>query len=577
MNQCRFNFIFLLLLFVNPYIKAQIRNSPETDSLFSMRGEIYFRFSVNSPNDIKSFTRIVSIDKVKDNDIYAYANKKGFIEFLKYHFPFTVLRPPGMLLPASEINLYHQKLESKGRKLWNFYPTYDQYVNFMYDFANDFPGICKLDTIGISVMGRLLLAVKISSNVQQKESEPRVFYTAAIHGDETTGYVLMLHLIDYLLQNYGSDQNITELINTTEIFINPLANPDGTYFGGNNSVYGAIRFNANFIDINRNFPDPKLGLHPDNENWQCETQAFMTYAQNNKFVMSANFHGGSEVFNYPWDTWERLTSDDLWWQLVGREWADTVHKYGPPGYFTDENNGITNGHAWYEINGGRQDYMNFWQHCREVTVEISNAKLPPANQLDSFWAFNYHSFLNYIEQSHFGFNGLITDSATSLPISAKVFINRHDSDSSEVFSILPSGFFARPVFEGLYDVTFSASGYSPETMNNIAVTNGQTLFINVKLRPYTHGQKEEEIHAVRFYPNPGTGVLEMRVPAGLKGDCMISIINNQGKEIFSENVNLDLDNMIHSLNLKGIPDGLYYLKMKSGGFSLVAKIIISHD
>jgi murein tripeptide amidase MpaA len=88
----------------------------------------------------------------------------------------------------------------------------------------------------------------------------------------------MMHLIDYLLEGYGTDPRITEMIDNTEIFINPLANPDGTYHGGNNSVYGAQRYNANNIDLNRNYPDPADGPHPDGNAWQQETVAFMAYA-----------------------------------------------------------------------------------------------------------------------------------------------------------------------------------------------------------------------------------------------------------------------------------------------------------
>ena len=75
---------------------------------------------------------------------------------------------------------------------------------------------------------------------------------------------------------------------------------------------------------------------------------------------------------------------------------------------SDYDNGITNGYAWYEVNGGRQDYMNYFRHCREVTIEISNTKLLPASQLVAHWNYNYRSLLNYIDQSqqslplHFG-------------------------------------------------------------------------------------------------------------------------------------------------------------------------------
>ena len=42
---------------------------------------------------------------------------------------------------------------------WNRYPTYETYVAMMQQFASDFPTICHLDTIGVSINNRLILCV----------------------------------------------------------------------------------------------------------------------------------------------------------------------------------------------------------------------------------------------------------------------------------------------------------------------------------------------------------------------------------------------------------------------------------
>ncbi|MBK6966466.1 MAG: hypothetical protein IPH20_21865 [Bacteroidales bacterium] len=65
----------------------------------------------------------------------------------------------------------------------------------------------------------------------------------------------------------------------------------------------ARRYNINGVDLNRNYPDPEDGDHPDGYAWQPETVAFMNFAGQHDFVAAANFHGGVEVVNYPWDTW----------------------------------------------------------------------------------------------------------------------------------------------------------------------------------------------------------------------------------------------------------------------------------
>ena len=324
-------FLSMMLLSV-PCLIAKESKQNTADYYFSEKGEVYFSFLISSPDELKILTRIISLDNVKENMVYAYANREEFETFLKLNYAYAILPHPGDLLADSCL-----RPAGSGEgplSLWNYYPTYQEYIGFMNGFATNNPEICKLVSIGYSIQGRELLAVKISDQVNLNEAEPEFFYTSSIHGDETTGYVTMLHLIDYLLTNYGSDPRITNIVNTTEIFINPLANPDGTYWGGNNSVNGARRYNANNVDLNRNYPDPEDGPHPDGNSWQTETIAFMELADSNNFSMAANFHGGEEVFNYPWDTWAKLAADDTWWQFVGHEYVDTVHVYSPSTYFS---------------------------------------------------------------------------------------------------------------------------------------------------------------------------------------------------------------------------------------------------
>ncbi|MEI6173410.1 MAG: M14 family zinc carboxypeptidase [Bacteroidota bacterium] len=559
----------------SPIIRAQNIDQNKLDSLFSAKGEVYFKFSIQNREDIHSLTRIISIDNVKDHTVFAYANRKEFSEFLHLNLAYTILQHPGSLLSEAEINPYGETAGKNNLTTWDFYPSYQQYLDYMAGFVAAHPDICKIDTIGITGMGRLILALKISKNVGTEEAEPQFLYTSSIHGDETTGYGLMLHLIDYLLSNYGTNPDITDLINTTEIVINPLSNPDGTYHGGNSSVNGAVRYNASGVDLNRNFPDPKVGQHPDGNAWQVETVAWMAYAGNNHFTMSANFHGGAEVFNYPWDTWIKLNADDDWWRFVGREWADTVHEYGPVGYFEFMDNGVTNGYAWYEVNGGRQDYMNYWHHCREVTVEISNIKLLPASQLLAFWDYNYRSFLNYIKESRYGFNGFVTDTVTDEPIAAKVFILAHDKDNTEVYARPKTGYYARPVNEGTYDVTFSASGYFTKTITNVSVSQRIATNLNVQLRPLTYDAQDKITHSTMVFPNPTDGRFRLILPdSPINPSCSVQIINTLGSIVYSKEIGFAPGMSAVDIDVSNLNSGLYFLKFNSGYRIYLDKLIV---
>jgi len=563
------SWIFPVIANAQSYIPSHL-----ADSILKERGEVVIGFPLQDSLILHQLSKEISIDNIKDGEVFAYANKKGFDWFSNLNIPFRILTPPSMLIPPDELRSGAFGKDDKGRTIWNFYPSWDEYLSLMEGFASAYPDICKLDTIGYSTQGRILLAVKISDNVAGDDPEPQFLYTSSIHGDETAGYVLMLHLIDYLLQGYGANPEITQMINKTEIFINPLANPDGTYHGGNNSVYGAIRFNANNIDINRNFPDPEDGPHPDGNDWQVETEAFMEYAENHHFIMSANFHGGAEVFNYPWDTWSKLHADDAWWQLTGREWADTVHQHAPPGYFDDLQNGITNGYAWYTISGGRQDYMNYWHACREVTLEISNTKLLPTSQLLNWWEYNYRSFLNYIRQAGYGFAGFVTDTVTGTPLEAKVFIFGHDKDGSTVYSRLPDGFYSRPVYEGTWGVTFSAEGYYSKYVE-VPVTNWNLTNIDVQLRPLNFSAGDDQTGNPVLYPNPCQGIAKMYLSSAVQGSIEVRLYDLRGKLLRVENRKPDTKELnFIQLDYSDLPDGIYLLMVNDKSYTYTVKMVI---
>ena len=437
------------------------------DSLFSYKGEQYFSF--DPPKSINTISKIISIDhKSNSQKIYAYANKKEFIDFLDLEIPFEILNNEVQILEPNT-----------SRSSWNFYPNYQEYENMMQAFADSFPSICKLHNLGTLNSGHKILAVQISNNVGIIENEPSFLYTSSMHGNELTGYVLMLRLIDEILNGYNVG-NYTNIVDGIDLWINPLANPDGAFALSDLSVSGATRNNSNWIDLNRNYPDPVDGDHPDGNPWQEETIIFMNLSDSIPFSMSCNFHTGAEVFNYPWDTWSNLTADDSWWQNIGSSYADTVHQHGPLGYFNDLNNGLTNGWVWYEVDGGRQDFMNYFKRCRESTIELSSTKVPNPSTLPNYWNANKASLINYIEESLNGLRGIVSDSITGQPLNARVEIFGHDYDSSHVYSNLPLGNYHRYLSPGNYLVNYSAQGYESKSIN-VDIYSATPAVLNVQL------------------------------------------------------------------------------------------------
>lgn len=569
-----FSSVLILFFSVLPsWLHAQNPQRPNPDELFKTSGEVYFSFHIQSQQELESLTRIISIDNVTGTQVRAYANREEFAKFAELGYDYEVLPHPGSLL--SKEQLRPSGAGEGTQTIWNYYPAYQEYLDIMDGFAANFPDICKLVPIGTSVQGRELLAVKISDNVNEQEAEPEFLYTSSIHGDELTGYVLMLHLIDYLTSNYGTDPRITEMVDHTEIIINPLANPDGTFFGGNGSVYQAQRYNANWIDLNRNYPDPEDGPHPDGNPWQVETEAFMAFADSSHFVMGANFHGGAEVFNYPWDTWAKLAADDFWWRFVGREYVDTVHIYSPTNYFSGFNNGITNGYQWYTISGGRQDYMNYFHSCREVTLEISDIKLLPASQLLNYWEYNYRSLLNYIEEANYGVQGTVTDSVTGEPLLATVYIAGHDVDNSYVTTKLPSGYYSRLLFEGSYGIRYSAPGYFPRTIYDVSVINRETTHLDVQLVPLNISTEEPVYQKTTMvFPNPSDGLVDLLIPGEGNERGKIECFGMNGAMVFAREISLSGAGSSVTLDLRHLPPGLYLINLYTGQGCFTDRVMI---
>lgn len=537
--------IFLLAQPADQLAKAQ--------EMLNQRGEIYFRFPYSGEPSISVMSKMLSIDRIEKGKITAYANSSQFADFLDLNLSFEMLTAPSLQLSAEELN-------SKASGTWDFYPSWQVYLEMMNEFVSLYPEICKIDTIGYSEEGKAIFVLKISDEVHASEPEPSVYLNATMHGDETAGYVTMLRFIDYLLNHYYLNPEIEALINSSQIYINPLANPDGAFAGGNQSVAGATRYNANGVDLNRNFPDPQDGNHPDGNPWQAETLAEMNFMFSNPIHLSVNIHGGAEVVNYPWDTWSALHADNDWYVHISRMYVDTAQFYAAAGlgyYMSELNNGITNGFAWYTTDGSRQDFANYFTYSREVTLEMSLVKMPAPSQLYLYWEASYRSFIQYIRQAHYGFQGFVYDEESILPIKAKLLILNHDQDHSEVYSDLGNGFFCRPIAAGTYDLVFTAPGYQSTTLLNQQIGFNETKSLTILMKKILGEDLPDVKNAFQLYPNPSQGTFLLEVEHDLIGK-KIEIFASDSRKVFE--TELDSERMSLETNLS---QGLYFLRIGS--------------
>jgi hypothetical protein len=446
--------------------------------LLSQTEEYYFRLKIDDASEIHQLTQMVSIDKLDGKYVYAYANDQQWIDINRTDYDIERLPHPGSLhKPRIATSL--EEMQN-----WDFYPSYPLYLTMMQQFADSFPQICKLDTFGYSVNGRQLLAVKITGNVNDEEDEPEFFYTSSMHGDELVGYVLMLRLIDYLLHQYGQGTpeglRVTNMVDNMEIWINPLFNPDGT-FRSDTTVSNPWRFNTNGVDLNRDFPDRINDPVNTPVGREAETQAMMAFAAAHNFNLSANFHGGAQVANYPWDNGApsgqySACPDDVWFIDIATDYASTNPDLLNGGF----TNGITNGCDWYEIFGGRQDWIYYWHGGRELTIELWNTKFPSGSVLPQRWANNKESLLSYMEQPVKGVRGIVTDASTGNALWAQIDVDGYAE--VPVYTDPDVGDFHRMLLPGNYTLYVRAPHYYPDTLYNVVVDTGNATQLNVALQ-----------------------------------------------------------------------------------------------
>jgi hypothetical protein len=456
------------------------------------------------------------------------------------------------------------------------YPTYDQYVQMMQDFASDYSSICQLDTFGTSVEGRLLLALKISDNAEQDEAEATFFYSSTMHGDEIVGYVLLLRLADSLLNGYGLDSEITRLVNNLEIWINPLSNPDGAYSKDNDlSLQSSFRYNINDVDLNRDFPIPNKGHANDPTGRAKETGHMMEFLGIHRFSLSSNIHSGMEVVNYPWDNRPVPHVDSTWYRFVAGEYAEEAIAVDPEYMFGWPEGGIVHGHSWYQAAGTRQDYIIYYLGGREMTLELSNEQRLISDELERHWNLNHRSLFNYIAQCTYGIRGTVTDQTNNDPLKARIEVLNHDKehDRSMIYSSADHGDFYRLIKEGVYNLKFTAKGYFDKTITGVTVTDYQATALQVQLEPWQVSVPETKTPEFRLYPNPSSGILFLEPSNVPPGELILTIHSLDGKMLMNKTWSWQGGAL--ELDISQLENGLYIVQSRIHSHLMVRRLVVN--
>lgn len=183
--------------------------------------------------------------------------------------------------------------------------------------------IAYLETLGKTHQGRDIINIRITSNASntaKAATKPAIVFMGTHHAREHLSTEMPLLLARFLVEQYNAgNQDIVRLVNTREINIIPMVNPDGVEHdiaGGNYKMWRKNRRDnkdGNFgVDLNRNYgfgwgtggsssrtsSDVYMGPAPFSE---PETQAIKRFVDLKKNItILLSFHTFSELILYPW-------------------------------------------------------------------------------------------------------------------------------------------------------------------------------------------------------------------------------------------------------------------------------------
>jgi murein tripeptide amidase MpaA len=108
------------------------------------------------------------------------------------------------------------------------FPRHDELTRLLHDHAAAHPELVHVSSIGKSYEGRDIWVVTMTSTrTGDAASKPAFWVDGNLHSIELTGCTAVLFYLHHLVQGYGVDAQVTELLDTRAVYLCPRLSPDG--------------------------------------------------------------------------------------------------------------------------------------------------------------------------------------------------------------------------------------------------------------------------------------------------------------------------------------------------------------
>lgn len=287
------------------------------------------------------------------------------------------------------------------------YHSYRELAAELKSLAASYPTLARLYVPGRSLENRNIYALKISDNPGLSEDEPGIALLGGHHAREWISVEVPLLIGRYLLENYQREDRVRDLVNSAEIWIVPLVNPDGLEYSILN--YRLWRKNRRLnqdgsygVDLNRNYsyqwaydnigssqePSSAVfrGTGPFSE---PETEGIRNLFQNHRMSAAISYHSFSQLILYPWGYLDQPPEDEPLLQSLAEDMAGLISLVNGRVYQTGRAAA-----SLYLTNGDFADWVYGFFRIPVFTIE-----LPPVDLLQGGF-FNSESDIEPIFQEN---------------------------------------------------------------------------------------------------------------------------------------------------------------------------------
>lgn len=372
---------------------------------------------------------------------------------IRYSFPQTLVRGPDQEFKSPE--------------------EIEDFVNAIH---SRYPDITEVSSIGKTLEGRDILAIKISDNPRVDDKEPVLLVNAMHHAREVMTPEITTDMIEYLVSNYGQKPEVTNWVDQTEIWVVPMFNMDGNNkMWTEDSMWRKNTRDGHGVDLNRNYPQGWNTCNGSSSNVNSssyrgaapgsepETQAMMNLVAQIKPVFNISYHSYSEIVIYPFGCRPLKTPAEEAVESIGAELARAID-YKP-------------GTAWellYNADGGDIDWMYVEHQVLPYVIEVNS----------TFQGFhpNYKKWRDKtVLRNRPGWMHLLNKLQGP---SLQGVVNREEYQQikiskagaakvSQVYKINPDGSYYVMLKAGSYDVTFE--GKNNKTFKNVSINGKMNL------------------------------------------------------------------------------------------------------